>query len=120
YVSDPELVGIINLLCERTPEGPLFRGITDQPWTDNAVWWRLDNLKEKLGLNPKITPYSLRHTSITDMVIAGHPLALVAEVHGTSVQMIERHYSHPDGHRKAMAAWWAKARAGRPEGEKAE
>ena len=48
------------------------------------------------------------------MVIAGQPLALVAEVHGTSVQMIERHYSHPDGHRKAMAAWWAQARAARP------
>ncbi|MCI0461915.1 MAG: site-specific integrase [Gemmataceae bacterium] len=117
YISDPELVRIVNLLCRKYPEGPILRGITGQPWTDHAVWWRLDQLKEKLKLNPKITPYSFRHTSITDMVIAGQPLSLVAEVHGTSVPMIERPYSHPDEHRKAMATWRAQARTTRPSAE---
>lgn len=112
FVSDPGLREIVDVLCEKYPSGPLLRNIVGKAWTDNAVWWRFDNLKEKLNVNPKVTPYSYRHTSITNMILAGHPWGLIAEVHGTSLQMLQRHYSHLDGHQKAMANFWAKAKGG--------
>jgi integrase len=110
FISDPDLRAIVELLCRKHPSGPILRNIVGEPWRDNAVWWRFDNLKEKLGLNPKITPYSYRHTSITNMILAGHPWGLIAEAHGTSLQMLQRHYSHLDGHQQAMATFWAKAK----------
>jgi integrase len=102
----------VDFLCQKYPSGPILRNLVGEPWTDSAVWWRFDNLKKKLGLNPKITPYSYRHTSITNMILAEQPWGLVAEVHGTSLQMLQRHYKHLDGHHKAMASFWAKAKAG--------
>jgi integrase len=111
FVSDPELRAIIEFQCKKYPEGPILRNIIGEPWTDGAVHWRLGELKKRFGLRPEVTPYSYRHTSITNMLMAGQPPALVAEVHGTSVQMLQRHYGHLDGHKQAMAAFWAKAKA---------
>jgi len=38
--------------------------------------------------------YTLRHSTITDLVLAGLPLLSVAQISGTSAAMIERHYGH--------------------------
>jgi len=38
-------------------------------------------------------PYSLRHSSIVRGLLEGSPIRLVAALHDTSVEMIERHYS---------------------------
>jgi hypothetical protein len=67
--------------------------------------------KKKLGLNPRITGYSYRHTSITNMMLQGLPWGMIAESHGTSVEMLSKHYGHLDGHVGAMAEFWAKAKA---------
>lgn len=40
------------------------------------------------------TVYSLRHSFITDCVRDGIPIAAVAAITGTSIAMIEKHYSH--------------------------
>jgi integrase len=45
-------------------------------------------------LDPKISLYSLRHSSITRMLISGTPIRVVAAHHDTSSSMIERSYSH--------------------------
>jgi integrase len=111
FVSDPELREIIEFLCRKHPEGPILRNVFGEPWTDHSVHWRLKEMKRQFGLRPEVTPYSYRHTSITNMLVAGQPPALVAEVHGTSVQMLQRHYGHLDGHKQALAAFWAKAKA---------
>jgi hypothetical protein len=37
--------------------------------------------------------YSLRHTSIVRGIRAGFPIRLVAALHDTSTEMIERHYA---------------------------
>ncbi len=42
---------------------------------------------------PDVIPYALRHSSIVRGIRAGLPIRLVAAVHDTSVQLIERHYS---------------------------
>jgi hypothetical protein len=36
----------------------------------------------------------LRHSTITDLVSAGLPLLTIAQISGTSAEMIERHYGH--------------------------
>lgn len=52
--------------------------------------WEEIRTKAKL---PKVIPYSLRHTSIVRGIRANLPIRLVAALHDTSVQMIERHYA---------------------------
>jgi site-specific recombinase XerD len=48
----------------------------------------------KAGLPATTTAYSLRHSTITDLVTAGLPTLTVAQISGTSVRMIEKHYGH--------------------------
>jgi integrase len=116
FIGEAALRVEVERLCAQFPKGPVLRNSFGQPWTDKAVLERWRRLRESLGLPDTITPYSYRHTSITNMILAGHPAALVAEVHGTSVDMITRFYGHLDGHKQAMAAFWAKAKATPPAG----
>ena len=43
---------------------------------------------------PKTTAYTLRHSTITDLVTSGLPILTIAQISGTSVEMIEKHYGH--------------------------
>jgi hypothetical protein len=77
------------------------------PWGDLRRPFR--RAIEKLGLDPTIvTPYSLRHSSITRQLLRGVPIRVVAASHDTSVPMIEKSYSatigdHSDAlHRAAL------------------
>jgi integrase len=55
------------------------------------------------GLDPKVTPYALRHSSIVRMLLAGTPTRVVAAHHDTSVPMIEKNYSaHISEHTDAL------------------
>ncbi|TPL86804.1 integrase [Mesorhizobium sp. B2-3-14] len=69
---------------ERTGRGP-WLNVADlrRPWIA---------LTAKAGLTGVI-PYALRHSSIVRGIRANLPIRLVAAVHDTSVQMIERHYA---------------------------
>ena len=51
-------------------------------------------LKDNLGRNH--TPYSLRHTYITERLLAGVDVYKLANACGTSVQYIRKHYDHTD------------------------
>lgn len=42
---------------------------------------------------PEVIPYALRHSSIVRGIRQGLPIRLVAALHDTSVQMIEKHYA---------------------------
>lgn len=53
------------------------------------------------GLDAAVTAYTLRHSVITDLVTGGLDLLTVAQLSGTSVLMIEKHYGH---HRAEHAA----------------
>lgn len=41
-----------------------------------------------------LSAYTLRHSVITDLVRDGLPILTVAQLSGTSVAMIEKHYGH--------------------------
>jgi integrase len=105
YLS-PCLRTVTKMLMAGRTEGPLFRGRLGQ-LTVNAIGCRIKRLKKKLGLDPELIAYSYRHTYITDSLSRGVDAATVAELVGTSIQMIERHYGHlskRSGHLQESAA----------------
>jgi integrase len=68
------------------------------PWPDDpAQAYRRDvhEIVKAVGLDPAVvTMYCLRHSNITRMLLANTPIRLVASLHNTSVQQIERNYAH--------------------------
>lgn len=79
---------------------------------DNGMAWCKDSWKrpikdaaQRAGLPSTTTAYTLRHCLITDMITAGLPILTAAQISGTSVAMIERHYGHlvGDSAEKALA-----------------
>jgi integrase len=44
-------------------------------------------------VDPEATPYSFRHSSIVRMLLGNIPIRIVASLHDTSVEIIERNYS---------------------------
>ncbi len=67
----------------------------------NGSRWNRDSWKHPVkdaaciaGLPSGTTAYTLRHSVITDLVRGGLPVLTVAQLSGTSVAMIEKHYGH--------------------------
>ena len=78
----------------KLPSAPLLCRADGKPW-DKDSWKKPFRAAAKAaGLQNNITAYALRHSTITDLVTGGLDLLTVAQVSGTSVQMIERHYGH--------------------------
>ena len=53
----------------------------------------VDKVVTAIGVDPAVTMYTLRHSSIVRMLLANVPIRLIASLHNTGVAMIERHYS---------------------------
>jgi integrase len=70
---------------ERYERGP-WRSASEltRPWGEVVA---------RAGLAPATVPYALRHSSIVRGLRAGLPIRLVAQLHDTSVAMIESHYA---------------------------
>jgi site-specific recombinase XerD len=67
----------------------------------DGTGWNKDDWKKPIktaaevaGLPAATTAYVLRHSVITDLVIAGLDVLTVARLSGTSIAMIEKHYGH--------------------------
>jgi hypothetical protein len=54
---------------------------------------RFRAVAKRVGLDPEVTPYALRHSSIVRQLLGGIPVRVVASHHDTSVVMIEKTYS---------------------------
>jgi integrase len=102
----PELNAIVARLVLKYPEGPLFRNRDGGKWTPQGLYDNIKRLRRRLGLKGKVVPYSYRHTYATRWVNSCGDIWALAEVMGTSVEMIEKHYGKPDApalYRKALA-----------------
>lgn len=73
---------------------PLFCRADGKAWNKDAWKGPIKEAAAKSKLAPTVTAYSLRHSVITDLVTGGLDLLTVAQLSGTSVAMIERHYGH--------------------------
>lgn len=81
----------------KLPGAPLFMRANGKAWDKN--YWKLPITAAvaNAGLPIGTTAYTLRHSTITDLVNTGKPLLTIAQISGTSVAMIERHYGHLTG-----------------------
>lgn len=88
---------------DKTPAAPLFARADGAQW-DKDMWkGPLKEAAAAAGLPAATTAYALRHSTITDLVTAGLPILTVAQLSGTSVAMIEKHYGHLQSDRAAAA-----------------
>ena len=73
---------------------PLFMRANGKAW-DKDSWKRpIAAAVTAAELPADATAYTLRHSTITDLVSAGLPLLTIAQISGTSAEMIERRYGH--------------------------
>lgn len=74
----------------------VFVNRSGKPLTNNAIRCVFKRLRTSLKLSDDqpLVAYSYRHTWATNALTNGVPIATVAELMGSSVRMIERHYGH--------------------------
>jgi integrase len=89
----PQLVEMTKQLATLYPTGPLFRNRCGRPWTLKTLDTAFQRLRRRLGLG-KVSPYSYRHLFATEFLLAGGSMAVLAELLGDTVAMIEHHYGH--------------------------
>jgi integrase len=80
---------------DRDPDAPLLARSDGKRWDKDAWKHPMKAAVRAAGLPDNITAYALRHSTITDLV-ARHKLdtLTVAQLSGTSLAMIEKHYGH--------------------------
>ena len=77
----------------KLPAAPLFMRANGKVWDKNSWKQPINAAVSAAELPSGTTAYTLRHSTITDLVNK-LPLLTIAQISGTSVQMIERHYGH--------------------------
>ncbi|MHB1991005.1 tyrosine-type recombinase/integrase [Metallibacterium scheffleri] len=85
----------------KLPAAPLFTQASGKPWRKDDWAKPFKRAVREAELPEGATAYTLRHSTITDLVAGGLDLLTIAQISGTSVAMIEAHYGHL---RQALAA----------------
>lgn len=95
-ISLPDaIVEILKPLAKgRAGSAPLLARPDGTAWNKDAWKWPIKEAAHAAGLPPEVSAYTLRHSTITDLVVSGLDLLTVAKISGTSVAMIEKHYGH--------------------------
>jgi len=93
-LPDPITTLFIQAAGGRDPDRPLFIRDCGLAWDKDSWKHPLKRAASAAGLPAETIAYTLRHCAITDMVHAGVDLLTVAQLSGTSVKMIEKHYGH--------------------------
>ncbi len=88
---------------DKLPTAPLLSRADGKAWDKDAWKWPIKAAVEAAKLPDGTTAYTLRHSVISDLVHDGLDLLTVAQISGTSVAMIERHYGHLRGEIAATA-----------------
>ncbi len=80
--------------ANKLPGALLFTRGDGEPWDKDKWKGPVKAAAAAADLPAETTLYTLRHSVITDLVVAGVDLFTVAKLAGTSVRMIEEHYGH--------------------------
>jgi integrase len=78
----------------KLPGAALLMRANGKAWDKNSWKLPIAAAVAAAGLPDGATAYTLRHSTITNLVSAGLPLLTIAQISGTSAEMIERHYGH--------------------------
>lgn len=87
----------------KLPSAPLLARADGKAWNKDAWKGPVKQAVVGASLPEGTTAYTLRHSVISDLVHDGLDLLTVAQISGTSVAMIERHYGHLRGEVAASA-----------------
>jgi integrase len=88
----PEVLEVLRRLAREHPAGPLLRNARAAAWAKDAVHDRIRRVCEDAGIE-HFNAYALRSTYVTNALIRGVPVEVVAELVGTSPKMIHAHYA---------------------------
>lgn len=80
--------------ANKLPSAPLFMRANGKAWDKSSWKLPIGAAVAAAGLPIGASAYTLRHSTITDLVGVGLPLLTIAQISGTSAEMIERHYGH--------------------------
>jgi integrase len=86
---------------DKLPNAPLFARVNGKAWHRDDWKNPIKAAVRAAQLPDNATAYSLRHSTITDLCTSGLDLLTVAQLAGTSVAMIQKHYGH---HRQEHAS----------------
>lgn len=78
----------------KLPAAPIFMRASGERWNKDSWKHPIAAAVAESGLPAETTAYTLRHSTITDLVREGLPLLTIAQISGTSAEMIEKHYGH--------------------------
>ncbi len=79
---------------DKLPAAPIFARAGGISWNKDAWKYPVKDAVKAAGLPGAVSAYTLRHSVITDLIRARLPILTVAQLSGTGVAMIERHYGH--------------------------
>lgn len=88
---------------DKLPSAPIFTRGGGGAWNKDSWKGPIKDAVAKAKLPAAVSAYTLRHCVLTDLVTAGLPVLTVAQISGTSVAMIEKHYGHLVGDAAAEA-----------------
>lgn len=78
----------------KLPAAPIFMRAGGERWNKDSWKHPISAAVAAAGVPQEATAYTLRHSTITDLVREGLPLLTIAQISGTSAEMIEKHYGH--------------------------
>jgi integrase len=79
---------------DKLPNAPVFTRAGGREWNKDAWKHPIKDAVKGAKLPSAVAAYTLRHSVITDLIRARLPILTVAQLSGTSVAMIEKHYGH--------------------------
>lgn len=91
-LPDDLFAWLLKLAAGKGPNQYVF-GSGDVPLNKDSWKKLIKKAARQAGLPPNSVLYDIRHSGITDLLVANAPLSLVAKVSGTSERMIQQTYS---------------------------
>jgi integrase len=79
---------------DKLPAAPIFARMSGAEWNKDTWNRPIKAAAAAAGLPSAVSAYTLRHSVITDLIRVHLPILTVAQISGTSVAMIEKHYGH--------------------------
>lgn len=79
---------------DKLPAAPMFARFGGRAWNKDSWYGPIREAAAAAELPGGTSAYTLRHSVITDLVRDGLPVLTTAQLSGTSVVMIEKHYGH--------------------------
>jgi integrase len=89
-----DVARVVEARIKERPEGPIFVTRHGTPWASVNVSVNIRWYARQLKISPPPSAYGFRHTYATDWLLNGGSIKVLADLLGTSVSMIERHYGH--------------------------